>query len=171
MSDTSLEQRIVAAFSDDAITSVALSELVVETEAAITAADEAAEAERAKALDPALSPDRKAARAAMEDAEFARDRLRTLLPRLQQHHARVARAEVKAAWVQDYDRVSAQCDALAEELKSVYCEFAPKLVDILTRSRQLNAEIRRVRSAKPGISKIQTETLTQAQKEAPPKRG
>src|SRR5262249_17454986 len=36
-----------------------------------------------------------------------------------------------------------------EELRSAYTEFAPKIVDILTRARELDAEVRRVRSAKP----------------------
>ena len=47
------------------------------------AADKTEEEERTKALDPALSPDPKAARQAMEDAAFTRDRLKTLLPRLE----------------------------------------------------------------------------------------
>ena len=55
--------------------------LIAETETAIAAADEVAEAEREKALDPALSPDPKAAREAIQAAELARDRLRTLLSR------------------------------------------------------------------------------------------
>jgi hypothetical protein len=51
-----------------------------------TTADTAAEAERIKAHDPIASPDPAKARAAMEDAAFTRDRLRTVLPRL---HARL----------------------------------------------------------------------------------
>ena len=44
------------------------------------AATNAAVAEREKALDPLASPDITKARAAMEDAAFTRDRLRTVLP-------------------------------------------------------------------------------------------
>jgi hypothetical protein len=88
MSST-LESRIATALMADDITSSGLGELIAETETAITAADQAADEERVKALDPAISPDPKAARAAMEDAEFARDRLKTLRPRLQARHGEV----------------------------------------------------------------------------------
>ena len=57
------------------VASADIAEMIAEVESAITAADEAAEAEREKALDPALYPDPKAAREAIEAAEFARDRL------------------------------------------------------------------------------------------------
>jgi hypothetical protein len=144
-----LERRIAAALADDAITSTALSELLQETDAAIIAADATAEKERAKALDPALSPDLKGARQAMEDAAFAADRLRTLLPRLQKRCAQVQRAEVKSHWVAQYDELAPRVTALAEELKAIYTDFVPKIVDVLTRARKLNTELRRVRSAKP----------------------
>jgi len=100
-----LEHRIAFALTDDAVTTAALSELIQETDAAIIAADATAESERAKALDPTLSPDPKAAREAMQTAEFARDRLRTVLPRLQKRYERVASAERKAAWVEQYDAI------------------------------------------------------------------
>ena len=93
-----LENRIATALAAIDITSTDLSQLVVEAEAAISAADNAAEDERAKALDPALSPDPKAARQAMEDAAFMRDRLKTLLPRLQTRYREIADAEALAAW-------------------------------------------------------------------------
>src|SRR5262245_20839167 len=44
------------------------------------------------------SPDPKVARAAMEDAAFTRDRLKTLLPRLRTKHKEVADAEALTAW-------------------------------------------------------------------------
>jgi hypothetical protein len=72
-----------------------------------------------------------------------------VLPRLQQRHDKVHRAEVKAAWVAEYDALVPCIDALAEEMRDTYCELVPKLVDILTRARVLDAEVRRVRSAKP----------------------
>src|SRR5262245_51539796 len=151
MSDATLEQRIAAALSDSDITAAALGKLIVETEAAITAADKDAEQARVRALDPALSPDPKVARAEMEDAAFTRDRLRTVLPRLEQRHAKVQRAEEKARWVADYDAVSARVEALAEELRDTYPPFAAKMTDILTRARALDAEVRRVRDGKPSL--------------------
>ena len=115
MSD--LEHRISAALGDEAVTSDTLSDLIQETDAAIIAADATAESERAKALDPTLSPDPKAAREAMQAAEFARDRLRTVLPRLQKRYERVAGAERKAAWVEQYDAIKLEHDAAVADLK------------------------------------------------------
>jgi predicted transcriptional regulator len=83
MMSRSLEQRIASALASEDLTAAALPDLIAETQTAIDAADKAAEDERTKALDPALSPVPKAARVAMEDAAFTRDRLRTVLPRLQ----------------------------------------------------------------------------------------
>jgi predicted transcriptional regulator len=77
VSTSELEKKIATALADQEIASSNLAVLIAETETAIAAADQAAEAEREKALDPALSPDPKAAREAIVAAEFARDRLRT----------------------------------------------------------------------------------------------
>src|SRR6476660_9454494 len=92
---SALERRVAAVLADDTARSTDIASLITGTETAITAADQAAEAERVKALDPALSPDPVKARAAMEDAAFTRDRLKTLLPRLRDRHkAAVAREEL-----------------------------------------------------------------------------
>jgi hypothetical protein len=79
-----LENKIASALSAAAITSSELAALIQETEAAIVEADKVAEQERLKALDPLRSPNATEARQAMEDAAFACDRLRTVLPRLQE---------------------------------------------------------------------------------------
>src|SRR5262249_14104252 len=147
MSD--LEHRIAAALGDDTITSNALSELLQETDVAIIAADRTAEEERVKALDPALSPDPKAARAAMEDAIFARDRLRTVLPRLHKRHERVARAEQKADWIETYDAIKVEHDAAVAELRNLYPRVVGELVELLSRNRELDARVRVVMQAKP----------------------
>jgi hypothetical protein len=144
-----LEQRIAAALADDATASTTVCELLEETEAAILAADATAEEERAKAMDPALSPDPKAARAAMEDATFAADRLRTLLPRLQKHLSHVQYVEAHTSWRKDYEAVKAERDAAAEKLKVLYPEVVTKLVTLLARIREIDAKIRRLNDAKP----------------------
>jgi Arm DNA-binding domain len=91
----SLEQRLTSALSGDILSSD-LAGLIVETEAATNAAQVAAEAEPIKALDPVASPDAAKARAAMEDAAFTRDRLRTVLPRLRARLKEVEAAEYLA---------------------------------------------------------------------------
>jgi hypothetical protein len=74
------EQKIVKAFTDEAIASNDLAVLVEETTAAIANAENDAEITKATALDPLQSPDPVKARATMEDAEFKATRLRNLLP-------------------------------------------------------------------------------------------
>jgi hypothetical protein len=123
-----IEQRITAALTSQDIKSDALAELIVETEAAIAAAEKAAEAERSRALDPLQSPDADAAHAAMLSAEFAVQRLHTMLPRLQQRHRQVAGAEEYAAWAATFDALKPKHAGAASKLKAIYTEFVPKLV-------------------------------------------
>jgi hypothetical protein len=146
---TSLEQRIAAALVDNDIHSSALATLIAETEAATTAADEAAIKSREQALDPIASPDPTKARAAMESAAFTRDRLRTVLPRLQQHFKEVSSQEEYTRWVAGYEQTKAKRDAAAEELRTIYPEIVTKLTDLLLRIETIDREVERVRSAKP----------------------
>jgi hypothetical protein len=147
-----LEQKVAAALSAADVKSSDLAHLIAETESAIGMADKAAEAERAKALDPALSPDPKAAREAMQDAEFSRDRLKTLLPRLQARHKQLQANKYEARWYAELEEVEAKRDALVEELR-VYPAMVAKLVNILTRIPAIDAEVSRINgSAPPGVS-------------------
>jgi hypothetical protein len=148
-----LEQKIAAALTAADITAADLAALIQQTEAAITTADKTAEQERAKALDPALSPNPKAAREAMEDAEFARERLKVLLPRLQQRYGEVADAEYEKAWAEDARRVEAMRDAMADELRESYLAAVAKLVDVLSRIPAIDREVDRINGSAPsGIS-------------------
>ncbi len=144
-----LEQRIAAALADNDIASSDLAALIMETEAAVTDADQEAITAREQALDPIASPDPTKARAAMESAAFTRDRLRTVLPRLQQHFNDVLSQEEYAAWVMQYEAIKIKRDAAAAELRTLYPEFASKLVDLLLRIEVVDREVERVRSAKP----------------------
>jgi hypothetical protein len=146
---TTLEQKIASALADDSITSTALDELITEVETAIVAADKDAEAEREKALNPLASPDAAKAHEAMQMVEFNRDRLRTVLPRLQQRFSEVRSKEEYVRWVMDHEQVRAKRDAAAEELKVIYPEFEAKLVGLLLRIEEVDREVRRVNSAKP----------------------
>jgi hypothetical protein len=126
-----------------------LSELIAESDAAVAEADATAEREKIRALDPALSPDPRKARQAMEDATFAANRLRTLQPRLRQRLQHVAYAEAHARWLETYTAVKEKRDAAAEELKQLYPEVVGKLVELLTRIRSIDAEVRAVNERKP----------------------
>src|SRR5262245_60917162 len=144
-----LERRIAAALADEATTSTEISKLLEEADAAIIAADETTKEERTKALDPVLSPDPKAAREAMQAAEFARDRLRTVLPRLRKHLVCVQYAEAHACWRKQYEAIRTKRGAAAEEMKTVYLKVVTELVELLTRVREIDAEILRVNRSKP----------------------
>ena len=135
-----LEQRIGKALTGT-VTSAELSALVADTEFAIEAAEKAANAERAKALDPLQSPDADAAHAAMQSAEFAVQRLRTVLPRLQSGIAQVAEAEEYTAWATTFDPFVPKHTAAAAKLKTIYIEFDAQLVEALTEAKQVDAEV------------------------------
>jgi hypothetical protein len=154
MSKPSLEQRIAAALSAADVKSSDLADLIAETESAIATAAKTAEEERAKALDPALSPDPKAAREAMEDAEFTRDRLKTLLPRLQARYGEVCAAEYEVAWREDFERVEKLRDEMAAELRKTYLAAVAALVDLLGRRiSAVDAQVSHVnRHAPPGVN-------------------
>ena len=143
-----LVQKLAAALSAADVKSSDLADLITETESAIATADKTAEEERAKALDPALSPDPKAAREAMQDAEFSRDRLKTLLPRLQARYEQLQAKEYEARWYAKLEEVEAKRDALVEELR-VYPAIAAKLVDILSRIPAIDSEVSRINGSAP----------------------
>jgi hypothetical protein len=124
-----LEDRISAALTDH-ITSSDLKALIGEAQEAIIAADASAEHERARALDLVISPDATQARDAMENAAFTRDRLRTVLPRLQARLKVVEAAEYLVRWEPDFKRVEAQRDALASEMRETYPVAVAQLIPL-----------------------------------------
>src|ERR1035437_2924156 len=144
-----LEQCVAKALADNDIASSDLAALITEVEAAVAAADEAAITAREQALDPITSPDPTKARAAMEAAAFTRDRLRTVLPRLQQHFKEVSSQEEYTRWVAGYEAIKIKRDAAAAELQAIYPDLCSKLVDLLLRIEVIDREVERVRSAKP----------------------
>ena len=108
-----LDDRIARAFRDGP-TSNDVANLIAEAEAAFRSSSEVAERARERALDPALSANEVAeARRAMEDAAFARDRLSTAVPRLQQRREDLLAAEEDARrWVA-YGEAKTERDKLA----------------------------------------------------------
>jgi predicted transcriptional regulator len=144
-----LEQEIVAALADADVRSSDLSALIERTEAAIPEADEAAETARKMALDPAMSPDPKTARAAMEDAAFTGARLKTLLPRLQARYQEAQAQEYLTEWRSDYEKLKGKRDGLADELRTIYPEFETKIAALFTRIAANDAELSRLHQARP----------------------
>jgi hypothetical protein len=140
-----LEQKIASALTAD-VKSADIAALVAETEVAIT---QAAEAERAKVLDPIVSPDAAMAHGAMTEAAFMRERLRTVLPRLQQRYQEVMAHEYHAQWEKDFETVKVKHDALAAEFREVYRQAMAKLVDLLTRMTACDRACYRVNASAP----------------------
>ena len=83
----SLEQQIGVALDGAAAPAEALAALIAECEATIATTDTEAKSEEARIFDPALTPDPRQAKQAMEDALIRSGRLRTLLPRLIAKHS------------------------------------------------------------------------------------
>jgi hypothetical protein len=127
-----LEKRITAALSADP--SSELEALIVETENAIIEATEAATLTREWALDPTVSPDATAARAAMDGAWFRVERLETVLPRLQRHFEKNQKREELRHWKRRYDELEPLRDALAQEILEVYPAYVASLADLMLRA-------------------------------------
>ena len=136
-----LEQKIAAALTTADVTSTDLGQLIAETEVGITTADQTADEERVKALDPALSPDPKAAREAMQDAEFSRDRLKTLLPRLETRYREIAEAEALAVWRAEADELEPRGVALLDGFAEFYPEMAKRIADHLDDMRAFDKQV------------------------------
>jgi hypothetical protein len=152
MNATTLEQRIAAALTAVDTSSTALADLVTEADAAIERAEQIAAQERKKGLDLVASPDARAAREAVVEAEFTRDRLRTVLPRLE-HRLDVQRDhEHRIAWRARYDELKPKRDALAHELEETYPTLANLLADLFSRIHSLNEQIGHLHSDHPAGS-------------------
>jgi hypothetical protein len=128
---STLDERIAEAL-DAEISSSELADLVSEVETAAASAAEVAVDARNHALDP-MVVDPTAARAALADTEFRRDRLRTALPQLQARQREVDAAERYRKWSAEYDEVAAEQTALAQELTELYPPFERAIVDLLLR--------------------------------------
>jgi hypothetical protein len=68
-----------------------------------------------------------------------------MLARLQQVHLH----ERYTRWVAEFERVKPRHDAAAARLMAIYLEVQGKLVDALNEAREVDAEVKRLSSAKP----------------------
>jgi hypothetical protein len=139
-----LDHRVAAAFGDR-VRSSEVADLIVETEAAAVAADDAAERARSRALDPALSvPDVAAARREMDDAAFRRDRLQVAVTKLRERLKAVKAQEENDRRQVAYAKASAVRDELAVELARVYPPLAAQLADLMARIFASDREIEHI---------------------------
>ncbi len=144
-----LEQYIAKALSDNALDSNALAVLIAETAEAVEVADKQAIAAREQALDPIASPDPNKARATMESAKFTADRLRNVLPRLQERFDKVHLDERYAAWIVQYDAIKPERDAANAKFSTTFTEFVANIIPQMLRIEEIEREASRVAAAKP----------------------
>jgi hypothetical protein len=149
MNRTNLETRIASALTNDGVASRELAPLLSELDAAISVADEAAEAAREKALDPIASPDAGQAEQSAWAAKLNRDRLRSLLSRMRQRLDELEAAEYAALWQADYEAVEAKRDGVAKEMAEVYLSFTTQLCDLFQRAEAVDNECLRVNGEAP----------------------
>jgi hypothetical protein len=144
-----IEQTIATALGNPSVTSVELAELIPETEAALTAAEATAQAERKKALDPIASADTAEAEKVVWAAEFRCDRLRSFLSQLRQRVAEIEAAEYDARWQAEFEAVKAERDAVAKELGERYPKLTADLCDLFRRALAIDQECSRVDGTAP----------------------
>ncbi len=82
-------------------------------------------------------------------AEFARDRLNTVLPKLQARLAEIQAKEYLTKWLADYEAIETKRDALAAELREAYPAFATRIADLFARIAANDAELSRLHQARP----------------------
>ena len=136
-----LDERIASAFLDDA-SSALVSALLSETEAAASAADEAARSARSRALDPSLRGGNvSAARGEMAEASFRRERLDAALNRLRERIGEVRALEEDRRRRVAYEMAMRERDTLAAELKELYPRIVEQLPALLKRIQANDIEV------------------------------
>jgi hypothetical protein len=139
-----LERKISTALAANAQTTASnLAAWVRETEAAIIAADAAAAREKERAFDPALTPDPVKARQAMEDAQFAANRPRTLRPRLVQRWQEAQSREEAARYSDKCAELQAETEALEQDFDRLYRDCAGRIIGAFQSIREFRSRTSR----------------------------
>jgi hypothetical protein len=127
-----LEQRISMALTGD-LPSVELGELLGANDAAIVAAEQAAQAAKEYAYDPTLSPDIAEARERMENTALLVGRLQTLRPRLLTKYRETYLKEQAAEWRDKASELIGEGTELSEQLSEMYPKAVHDLVSLFAR--------------------------------------
>jgi hypothetical protein len=125
-----------------------LRQLLAATEEAIVLAEEEAARAKEAALDPTVTPDPAAARAAAEDTALAAGRLRTLHARLLRHTTAVAEAARLRRWQHEFRDLKKERDALAQEFAQVYPTVCAQLVDLFARTAALDQRLSKLHESR-----------------------
>jgi hypothetical protein len=144
------ERKLKAALTDSSATASELGRLLTETDAAIRAAQQEALAARERGLDFVASPDAKAARESIENAEFFVGRLLTQRPRLAALlHARLQQ-EQRDAYLVRHDELKPEGEALAQALADLYPGLVGALVEAFVRLRAFQQKRSALHQTDPG---------------------
>ena len=146
------ERRLKAALTDSSatITAATLEKLLHECDNAIAAAQQEAIDARERGLDFVASPDIKAAREAVDDAEFFVSRLLTQRPRLAALLDARRAQEQRAQYLARYEQLKSEGAALAQELAEIYPALVGPLVGVFTRIRAFEQQCSALHQTDPG---------------------
>jgi hypothetical protein len=146
--EMNLDEKIRRALEAPPATSTPLLALLVETAAAIEVEDETSRTARSHAVDP-RALDGVASRGRAEDAEFRAARYRAGLAELQKLLDAAVAAEQSVAWHEQADRVQAERDHLAAELRMRFPILVEELVSLFTAISACDRAIDRLHAAAP----------------------
>jgi hypothetical protein len=136
----SIEQRLAAALTNDAVSLETVAELIVEAEHAALQAEATADQVRGRSLED-LTCDVEEPSKIVAAAELRRDRLRIALPKLRAKLATALAREIEERWLARAARLQTKIDALATEFRDTYPPAVQTLLDLFIRCRELEAEV------------------------------
>ena len=146
------EKRLKAALTDTTATipSTTLEKLLRECDAAIGAAQQEAIDARERGLNFLATPDIKAAREAVDDAEFFVSRLLTQRPRLAALLDARRAQEQRDRYLTHYATLKHEGEALAQELADLYPGLVGPLVELFARLRAFQQRCSALHVTDPG---------------------
>jgi hypothetical protein len=112
-------------------------------------AEEEAALAKERALDPTVTPDPVAARAASEDTALAAGRLSTLHGRLLRRVTEVEASERLQRWQHEFRDLKKEHDALADEFAALYPRCVSQLADLFARVVSFDQRASKLHSARP----------------------
>ena len=144
----SCEQIVVDALANPRIASTELFEVVRHVEVELAHQENAEAVQREVSLDPAQSPEPKAAREALEDIRFARERLGRQLPLLRAHLETRLDDEARAKYDGEYSILDKMCGQAALRFQRID-ELIAEMVDIFKETAEVDRRIADLHSRAP----------------------
>jgi hypothetical protein len=145
-----IEQQVVAALTAEPPPPLdRLLTLISDTESAIITATNEAQIAHEQFFDPVATPDYHQARDRMELTQHTAERLRTLLPRIQQKAREAEHEADRQNWQARYEAAAVQRDSLAKELRDLYPKVESQLVSLFARIATNDAALSELHGSRP----------------------